>query len=225
MHTNTHTFSTSRAERQTHLHLTSLVSLDGVASSDILDWEYYIERLGSAIQKIITIPAAMQKVANPVPRVRHPDWLHKALVERRDPMKQQRISEIFAVSGTCSLTFSLVTLSRTHPRRVVLISLSFAYPRGAERPLAAQTDEPLGLCDLEDVGGRAAGAQSTEARVTIHHKDADVAGPWREVLGASPPLRDTVVSVRAQACCCLEVDMHRCEPGRRTCVGVRACVN
>ena len=29
---------------------------------DILDWSYYIERLESAIQKIITIPAAMQKV-------------------------------------------------------------------------------------------------------------------------------------------------------------------
>lgn len=35
------------------------------------------ERLGSAIQKIITIPAAMQRVPNPVPRVKHPDWLHK----------------------------------------------------------------------------------------------------------------------------------------------------
>ena len=31
----------------------------------------------SAIQKIITIPAAMQRVPNPVPRVKHPDWLHK----------------------------------------------------------------------------------------------------------------------------------------------------
>lgn len=28
----------------------------------ILDWGYYIERLGSAIQKIITIPAALQQV-------------------------------------------------------------------------------------------------------------------------------------------------------------------
>lgn len=28
----------------------------------ILDWGYYIERLGSTIQKIITIPAAMQGV-------------------------------------------------------------------------------------------------------------------------------------------------------------------
>jgi len=43
----------------------------------IVDWGYYKERLGSAVQKIITIPAAMQRVANPVPRVRHPDWLHK----------------------------------------------------------------------------------------------------------------------------------------------------
>jgi DNA polymerase elongation subunit (family B) len=35
---------------------------------DIVDWQYYRERLGSAVQKIITIPAAMQHVANPVPR-------------------------------------------------------------------------------------------------------------------------------------------------------------
>jgi DNA polymerase epsilon subunit 1 len=44
---------------------------------DILDWDYYRERLGNAIQKIITIPAAMQHVLNPVPRVKHPDWLLK----------------------------------------------------------------------------------------------------------------------------------------------------
>lgn len=29
---------------------------------DVLDWAYYIERLSGAIQKIITIPAAMQGV-------------------------------------------------------------------------------------------------------------------------------------------------------------------
>ena len=29
----------------------------------ILDWDYYIERLGNTIQKIITIPAAMQGVS------------------------------------------------------------------------------------------------------------------------------------------------------------------
>lgn len=35
-------------------------------SLQILDWDYYIERLGSAIQKIITIPAALQQVRSGV---------------------------------------------------------------------------------------------------------------------------------------------------------------
>lgn len=81
-----------------------------------MDWNYYIERLGSAIQKIITIPAALQRVsfdflgvynspypvalssqvANPVPRVPYPDWLHKRLLEKTDVMKQKRITELFA---------------------------------------------------------------------------------------------------------------------------------
>ena len=43
----------------------------------LVDWDYYKERLGGTIQKIITIPAAMQHVPNPVPRIKHPDWLHK----------------------------------------------------------------------------------------------------------------------------------------------------
>ncbi|KAI9558619.1 hypothetical protein GHT06_015407 [Daphnia sinensis] len=61
----------------------------------ILDWDYYIERLGGCIQKIITIPAALQGVANPVPRVQHPDWLHKRMLEKNDVLKQRRINEIF----------------------------------------------------------------------------------------------------------------------------------
>lgn len=43
----------------------------------LVDWDYYRERLGGTIQKIITIPAAMQRIGNPVPRVKHPDWLGK----------------------------------------------------------------------------------------------------------------------------------------------------
>ncbi|PWA78919.1 DNA polymerase epsilon catalytic subunit [Artemisia annua] len=45
----------------------------------IIDWSYYKQRLSYTIQKIITIPAAMQKVSNPVPRVVHHDWLHKKI--------------------------------------------------------------------------------------------------------------------------------------------------
>ena len=53
----------------------------------IVDWGYYKERLGSAVQKIITIPAAMQRVANPVPRVKHPDWLYKKACSASPPNK------------------------------------------------------------------------------------------------------------------------------------------
>ena len=35
----------------------------------ILDWDYYKERLGGAIQKIVTIPAALQKCMNPIPAI------------------------------------------------------------------------------------------------------------------------------------------------------------
>ncbi|KAF2353054.1 DNA-directed DNA polymerase family B multifunctional domain [Trinorchestia longiramus] len=63
----------------------------------ILDWDYYIERLSGTVQKIITIPAALQGCANPVPRIPHPDWLHKKVLERNDTLKQRRISDMFRV--------------------------------------------------------------------------------------------------------------------------------
>lgn len=62
----------------------------------ILDWDYYIERLGSVIQKLITIPAALQKISNPVPRVRHPDWLFRRVANLEDKFKQHKIDDMFA---------------------------------------------------------------------------------------------------------------------------------
>ena len=61
----------------------------------ILDWHYYLERFGGVIQKLITIPAAMQKVTNPIPRVRHPDWLFKRVMALDDKFKQHRITDAF----------------------------------------------------------------------------------------------------------------------------------
>ncbi len=57
----------------------------------LLDWDYYLERLGSVIQKLITIPAALQKVRNPVPRVPHPDWLQRRINIKDDRMKQKEV--------------------------------------------------------------------------------------------------------------------------------------
>ncbi|KAG0248938.1 DNA polymerase epsilon catalytic subunit [Mortierella polycephala] len=70
-------------------------SLQDFDIRSILDWHYYLERFGSVIQKLITIPAAMQKVSNPVPRVRHPDWLFKRVMALDDKFKQHRITDAF----------------------------------------------------------------------------------------------------------------------------------
>lgn len=59
---------------------------------DLLDWDYYLERLGSVIQKLITIPAALQKVQNPVPRIAHPDWLRRRIAAKEDKMQQTKLS-------------------------------------------------------------------------------------------------------------------------------------
>eukprot|EP01134_Creolimax_fragrantissima_P001067 CFRG1067T1 len=64
---------------------------------NIIDWSYYINRFGAVIQKIITIPAAFQQVDNPVPRVKHPDWLRKRVRERLDTFKQKKINSFFGL--------------------------------------------------------------------------------------------------------------------------------
>jgi DNA polymerase epsilon subunit 1 len=62
---------------------------------DVIDWEYYLERLGSVIQKLITIPAALQKVKNPVPRVAHPEWLDRRIRTKEDKLQQKKMTEMF----------------------------------------------------------------------------------------------------------------------------------
>ena len=61
----------------------------------ILDWDYYLERLGSVIQKLITIPAALQKIRNPVPRVGHPEWLQRRINVKDDRFKQKKMTDLF----------------------------------------------------------------------------------------------------------------------------------
>ncbi|CEH14532.1 dna polymerase catalytic subunit a [Ceraceosorus bombacis] len=70
----------------------------------VLDWDYYIERFGGVIQKLITIPAAMQKVPNPVPRIRHPDWLFKRVTASEDKFKQRKLTDAFQVQHDRSLS-------------------------------------------------------------------------------------------------------------------------
>ncbi|KAL2014116.1 hypothetical protein VTN00DRAFT_1641 [Thermoascus crustaceus] len=62
----------------------------------VIDWDYYLERLGSVVQKLITIPAALQKIRNPVPRVPHPDWLQRRINVKDDKFKQKKMTDLFA---------------------------------------------------------------------------------------------------------------------------------
>lgn len=63
---------------------------------NVLDWDYYLDRLGKTIQKIITIPAALQKVPNPVPRVSHPQWLESKVQQLSDRFQQRSIRSMFS---------------------------------------------------------------------------------------------------------------------------------
>ncbi|CAH2294920.1 DNA polymerase epsilon catalytic subunit A [Pelobates cultripes] len=147
-------------------------SLQDLDIRSILDWDYYIERLGSAIQKIITIPAALQQVKNPVPRVRHPDWLHKKLLEKNDIFKQKRINELFTSEGKKQVTAQL------------------------QQPETSQTP------DMEDFGNGkrlqpAIPISTKRKRVPTAEEsqgdsqDLTLTQSWREVLGPPPPLGTT----------------------------------
>jgi DNA polymerase epsilon subunit 1 len=81
---------------------------DGFNIRNILDWDYYMARLGKNIQKIITIPAALQKVENPVPRVAHPAWLLSKVQQLNDKYQQKSILSMF---GPKKLTNSTSTVS------------------------------------------------------------------------------------------------------------------
>jgi DNA polymerase epsilon subunit 1 len=187
-------FHTDDAVKQ--FYLKKWLKVPGTASfdlRDILDWDYYVERLNSAIMKIITIPAALQQVPNPVPRVRHPDWLQKRLLEKKDPFKQQKISSMF-VKG-----------AKLEPGAQLQAALE-------ANPLSSSEnddDEPMDAMDLEDFGGHGGARSKIKAipRVTKHKRGMkpkgkgkaapsrdeipDVAIDWRKELGAHPARTET----------------------------------
>lgn len=70
---------------------------------DIIDWDYYIERFGSCVQKIVTIPAAIQRAQNPVPRIVHPPWLKKLINDSLDTRKQIKIDSMFSQKKTMDI--------------------------------------------------------------------------------------------------------------------------
>ncbi|KAF9479818.1 DUF1744-domain-containing protein [Pholiota conissans] len=114
----------------------------------ILDWDYYIERLGSVIQKLITIPAAMQKVANPVPRIRHPDWLHRRVANSVDKFKQNKVTDFFKAKGDDATEETQLTDiedmgSGDQPPRKRLVPTTLSMVRQASPEPEVDDDKPL----------------------------------------------------------------------------------
>lgn len=101
----------------------------------LLDWEYYTGRFTACVQKIITIPAALQNIPNPVPRVAHPDWLEKKIKQQNSNYRQLSID-------------GLMQLPRKEENTVMN---GFQPPHGQVQPLPMTKDmEDL----VEDVSRR-----------------------------------------------------------------------
>ncbi|KZZ92517.1 DNA polymerase epsilon [Moelleriella libera RCEF 2490] len=97
-------FSADEAVKRTYLRKWLKEDPADTDPRALLDWDYYLERLGSVIQKLITIPAALQKVRNPVPRVPHPDWLQRRINIKDDRMKQKKLTDLFAKEPLADIT-------------------------------------------------------------------------------------------------------------------------
>ncbi|CAL1292777.1 unnamed protein product [Larinioides sclopetarius] len=143
----------------------------------ILDWEYYIERFSSTIQKIITIPAALQQVPNPVPRVAHPDWLHKRLLEKNDSLKQKKINEIF----------SRKEKNTEEPENIVDIEDQLS-------PSSSSVGVPL--CTKRKASSNIKNNRLNKKQ-KVNLSEEELAMTWQEYLGPSPTLgktRDEIIN-------------------------------
>lgn len=164
-------------------------SINDIDIRQVLDWNYYIERLGGTIQKIITIPAAMQGVSNPVPRVRHPDWLHKKMLEKNDTLKQRRITEMFSSKPKekpkDSEVDGLVT-EETDADGAVSEDL-FASERDIE-DIVSDSASPAGGRPICNKRKRSQASPSSSEDVSVSSQD------WREALGPPPSMGITKVS-------------------------------
>ncbi|CAH2045106.1 unnamed protein product, partial [Iphiclides podalirius] len=166
-------FQSPAAVRRHHLRrwLKDSSLSEHVDIRDVLDWPYYIERLSGAIQKIITIPAAMQGLDNPVPRVQYPDWLHKKMLAKTDKYKTRKITEMFSAKPKASLEDD----NEAGPSKDTSIANEV---------------------DIEDIGKNI--TEKSPIRPIVHtikrkreESPTKEFATWREALGPPPPFGNT----------------------------------
>jgi DNA polymerase epsilon subunit 1 len=101
----------------------------------ILDWNYYEKRLGSTIQKIITIPAALQKVENPVPSLDHPDWLEKAVRRLNNKYQQRSITSMFSSNSSAPRPATETQVIETQPEPMDIEDFGVTSSNSSKRPM------------------------------------------------------------------------------------------
>ena len=120
----------------------------------IVDWEYYKDRLAKTIQKIVTIPAVMQGLPNPVPKVVHPEWLKKKLKESK---QGQRKLDMFLSKAIPQPSSSLVDIedlsSPAMPMEDVAKPAASSTPAKTKKPVVDPEESKRVLADgmQEDV--------------------------------------------------------------------------
>lgn len=138
---------------------------------NVLDWDYYLERLNNTIRKIITIPAALQKVPNPVPRVPHPDWLQTTVRKMNDRYKQKSIKSMFGTKASIQtqkkssavLDIEDFQGSSSGPGRPIVHS-----KRSRRRPIAIEVQESTNDDVVETEGSKPTKeGDQTEARIKL----------------------------------------------------------
>lgn len=74
---------------------TQSADLSDLTLRNLIDWDYYKGRLANAILKIVSIPAALQAVDNPVPDIEYPSWLTRRCRDLQDQKRQEIVSAFF----------------------------------------------------------------------------------------------------------------------------------
>lgn len=133
---------------------------------NILDWDYYMERLAKAIQKIITIPAALQKVPNPVPRVTHPDWLDSKVQQMNDKFQQQSILSMFGPKTALIANMEVDSIGEHHPVPMDIEDIAGSETRGSACRPTVHRAKRLGKQRISEEGDDE-DASNTEERVEL----------------------------------------------------------
>jgi DNA polymerase epsilon subunit 1 len=137
----------------------------------------------------------LQRVDNPVPRVRHPDWLHRRVAEKEDTHKQTKLDALFAAAGKKSAA------QQAQRAAAAVGDLEDFGDFGAARGNGATGISPaVGIASTVEVtpAGTDSGAENTApgnngaAGANAHGgKPAAEPAPQKEVIKETPPRHES----------------------------------